>query len=412
MRGAPRVLFVTHNAPRFEGDAAGSFVLRLAVGLQRHGARVDILAPGAAGLAPTGVIDGVPIQRVRYARETRMTLAYTGNMAESVMGSWQGRIALLQLLHATRRAVRTALQDARRAGDPYDLVHVHWWFPSGLALLGASRTGDPPTILTMHGSDVRLAERKTLIHPVMRRVLAQSVRRTAVSTWLAAMAHRIAPAGAIDVAPMPVDERRFIDAPSSPFRAGILFVGRLNAQKGLADLLTALAQPALAAVPLHVVGDGTDRAPLEALADRLGIAARVHWHGALAQPALVPLYAKARAVVMPSRGEGLGLVAVEAQLCGTPVVAYADGGIVDVVRPEHGGTLVPAGDIQALAASIAQVIASDESVERLGQAARIDMLSRFTTDAVATRYLEIYAEALTASVGPAVVQDVSPQSGR
>lgn len=54
----PRVLFVTHNVPRFEGDAAGSFVLRLAVALQQQGARVEIIAPGAPGLAPRDVVEG------------------------------------------------------------------------------------------------------------------------------------------------------------------------------------------------------------------------------------------------------------------------------------------------------------------------------------------------------------------
>ncbi|AMW04906.1 glycosyltransferase [Gemmatimonas phototrophica] len=394
MRAAPRVLFVTHNAPRFPGDAAGSFVLRLAVGLRQHGARVEIIAPGAAGLAPSSVIEGVPVQRVRYASDERMTLAYTGNMAETVMGSWSGRLALLQLLRATRRAVRTAVDDARRAGDPYDVVHVHWWFPSGLALWGGRRPDDPPIVITLHGSDVRLAEKKTLVHPVMRGVLGQAGARTAVSTWLKDIAQRIAPDRAIVVAPMPVDAQQFLALPHLDARQGILFVGRLNSQKGLADLLAALAFPSLAGVTLQVVGDGPDREALQQQAAHLGLNSRIQWHGTLPQPALAPLYPSARAVVMPSRGEGLGLVAVEAQLCATPVIAYNNGGVIDVVQPEHGGTLVPTGDVQALASAIAQVIASESTVERLGMLARADMLSRFTPQAVSARYLEIYGEAV------------------
>jgi glycosyltransferase involved in cell wall biosynthesis len=394
MSRAPRVLFVTHNAPRFAGDAAGSFVLRLAVGLQHYGARVQIIAPGAAGLAPSGEIEGVQVQRVRYASEARMTLAYTGNMAETVMGSWSGRVALGQLLRATRRAVHAAIDSARRDGDPFDVVHVHWWFPSGLALWGARRPGDPPIVITMHGSDVRLAEKKTIVHPVMRSVLGQAGARTAVSSWLKDIAQRIAPEHAIVVAPMPVDTQHFVALPQYEARHGILFVGRLNAQKGLADVLAALALPALAGVTLHVVGDGPDREALEQQAAHQGLGNRIQWYGTLPQPALVPLYAAARAVVMPSRGEGLGLVAVEAQLCGTPVIAYNNGGVVDVVQPDHGGTLVPTGDVQALATAIAQIIASDSTVERLGMLARADMLARFTPQAVAARYLDIYAGAV------------------
>lgn len=388
---------MTHNVPRHEGDAAGSFVLRLAVALQEQGARVHIVAPGASGLPASDTLEGVRIDRVRYASDARMTLAYTGTMAETVAGSWSGRLALLQLLAATRRHVRRCLDHARRSGDPFDVVHVHWWFPSGLALLKTSRAGDPARVLTMHGSDVRLAENKPVVHPVMRAVLGEAVIRTAVSGWLADLAHRLAPAGDIEVAPMPVDVRHFDALPAvagaDGQREGVLFVGRLNAQKGLADLLRALALPALANHTLVVVGDGPDREALQALAATLHVAPRIQWRGLLPQGALVPLYRGARAVIMPSRGEGLGLVAVEAQLCATPVVAYADGGLLDVVRPEHGGTLVPCGDIGALAEAIARVTADDHTVERLGSCARADMRARFAPVAVARRYLALYANA-------------------
>ena len=100
MPRAVRVLFVTHNVPRFVGDAAGSFVLRLAVALQSAGAQVEVIAPAAAGLADVDTLEGVRIQRVRYASDARMTLAYAGNMAEQVMSSWGGKLALLGMLRA------------------------------------------------------------------------------------------------------------------------------------------------------------------------------------------------------------------------------------------------------------------------------------------------------------------------
>lgn len=397
MTRAPRVLFVTHNVPRFPGDAAGSFVLRLAVALQDAGAEVDIIAPGSAGLPADETLEGIRIHRVRYASDARMTLAYTGNMAETVRGSWSGRLAFGQLLLAMRRAVRRSLLEARRSGRPYDIVHAHWWFPSALALWGARRAGDPPLVITMHGSDVRLAEKTPAAHPVMRRVLRSAAVRTAVSAWLADSAHTIAPDGPIVISPMPVDTRLFERSNDATVaeesRAGLLFVGRLNAQKGLADLFQALSQAPCAALTLEVIGDGPDRSTLHALADRLGIAARVRWHGALPQQALVPFYRRARAVVIPSRGEGLGLVAVEAQLCATPVIAYADGGLLDVVRPDAGGTLVTPGDLAALSEAIARVVADEATIERLGRAARHSMSARFSPKAVAARYLAHYREA-------------------
>jgi len=190
-----------------------------------------------------------------------------------------------------------------------------------------------------------------------------------------------------------VDTRHF-SRPSAGKRAGVLFVGRLNAQKGIADLLQAMARPALAHAALDVVGDGPDRAALEMQAERTGVSSRIRWHGALPQSSLVPLYQRTAVVAMPSREEGLGLVAVEAQLCGAPVVAYASGGLPDVVAPEAGGTLVQPGDIDALASALATLVSNVEESERRGQSAHDSMLSRFSTDAVSRGYLALYEQAI------------------
>ena len=407
MPRAQRVLFVTHNVPRFVGDAAGSFVLRLAVALQSAGALVDVIAPAAPGLADVETLEGIRIQRVPYASDTRMTLAYGGNMAEQVMSSWGSKLALLGMLRAMRRAVRERVDATARAGQAYDIVHAHWWFPAALSLWRLRRAGDPPTVITMHGSDVRLAQHTAPARAVMRAVLGEAAICTAVSRWLAETALRMAPDATVAVSPMPVDVRHFVPPVSatgtSATRSGILFVGRLNAQKGLADLLDAMVSPAMRAhdaqgagdaTMLDVIGDGPDREALMARAASLGLAERVRWYGALPQPALVPMYQGARALAIPSREEGLGLVAVEAQLCGTPVVAYADGGLIDVVRPDHGGSLVTVGDSRALGEALARLLGDERAAQQRGMAAREDMLSRFSPAAVAGRYLTHYRQAV------------------
>ena len=387
-----RVLFVTHNIPRFDGDAAGSFVLRLAVALQSAGARVEVIAPWAAGLSATGTIEGVTITRVRYADDDAMTLAYEGTMVEQVRRSWSGRFALIGLLRALRRAARAMITNAANAGDPFDIVHAHWWFPAGLALWRALPRSTV-RVLTMHGSDVRLAQSIFPARAVMKRVCAEYAVRTAVSSWLAATASRLAGGRSVEVAPMPVDTRHFTPDEHAT-RAGILFVGRLNSQKGIGDLLNALSQPALHSATLDIVGDGPDRATLEAQIAAAGLDSRVRWHSVKSQPQLVPLYQRASVVAMPSREEGLGLVAVEAQLCGTPVVAYASGGLLDVVRPEAGGTLVPTGDIDALATALASLLNDPARAQMYGDAARAEMRGRFSPESVATGYLALYRDAV------------------
>ncbi len=423
--GAPRVLFVTHNFPRFVGDAAGSFVWRLARALIDRGAHVHVLAPAAAGLKERETIDGVSVQRVRYASEQRQNLAYEGTMAELVRSSWSAKFAFAQLLWSLRQATKRTLREAHRNATPYDVVHAHWWFPAGLALSVSSigKGNRTPLVITMHGSDVRLARTKPIVHPLMRRVLSRANALTAVSTWLASEAQRIAPDSAVQVAPMPVDIAQFTadrppltvppttqsnaqftanrspstvppttpTTPSSPPR--ILFVGRLNAQKGAADLCVALARSAHD-VHCDIIGDGPDRDEVQQIAIKLGVDTRITWHGALAADQLTAFYQNALVTVMPSREEGLGLVAVESQLCGTPVIAYDSGGLPDVVQPEHGGVLVTTGDTAALARAIDSMADNPDEARAMGHRARERVLARFSPEQVADQYLQLYAAAV------------------
>jgi glycosyltransferase involved in cell wall biosynthesis len=395
-----RVLFVTHNIPRFPGDAAGSFVLRLAVALRSLGVMVDVIAPGSPELQGHDVIEGVPIERVRYAKPAHMTLAYSGTMAESVRQSWSARFAFVGLLLHVRARIRARVREAARSGSPYRVVHAHWWFPSGVSAwsAGIGKSRALPLVITMHGSDVRLAQSVRPSHAIMKRVLMRARVRTAVSVWLASAAMRIVPEASVEVGPMPVDTSIFVMPSVATTRSNVLFVGRLNAQKGLADLLDAFTRVTNTKTQLIVVGAGADEATLKVQAAARGIAHRIQWLGALKQSEILPLYQSAAVVAMPSRDEGLGLVAVEAQLCGTPVVAYASGGLTDVVLPSAGGTLVEVGDVEAFGAALnTYVNSSSQSAELIasnGAKARDAMLHSFSPDAVARKYIAWYQQAL------------------
>lgn len=382
----PRVLFLTHAYPRSVGDAPGSFVHRLVRGVQALGAEVRVLAPHAARLAEREVLEGVPVHRYRYAPEAMETLAYTGTMAEQVLGSWRGKVAFGGMLLAGSRALRREIGTFRPT-----VVHAHWWFPSGL--LAAMGAGTTPVVITMHGSDVRLALSRSIAHPVARRVLDRAAAVTAVSGWLARQATSLGTRHTIRVAPMAVDTQRFQPAAMSGQVAvgterPLVFAGRLNAQKGLVDLLEAMAllhRPAT----LQVIGEGEDRSALEARAERLGIARRIQWLGRGTPERLADAFRGASAVVIPSRDEGLGLVAVEAQLCGAPVIGYRSGGLPDVIDPSWGGVLVEPGDIAQLAAAMDSALAAP--ADPMGGATAIQVMrERFAPQAVAERYLTLY----------------------
>jgi glycosyltransferase involved in cell wall biosynthesis len=207
---------------------------------------------------------------------------------------------------------------------------------------------------------------------------------------MAALVSRIAPEFQTQVAPMPVDLERFTLPPADTPREGILLVGRLNAQKGVADLLRAATHPALRGVPITIIGDGPDAATLHELARSLEVADRVTWIPGMAHGDLPARYQRAAVVCMPSRGEGLGLVGVEAQACGTPVVGYADGGLLDVVQTGPGrGRLVPIGDVPALAEGLASVLREGSAIA--SDALREAVLDRFAPARVAAGYAAMYS---------------------
>lgn len=385
-----KVLFLTHNFPRHAGDAPGSFILRLATALRNDGIETSVLAPAAEDCASHDSLDGIPVERFHYAPRRFETLAYTGNMASQVQASWSARVTLLGFLGAEfRSAVRL-----RREFKP-DVVHAHWWFPNGLVGTWLGRMSNKPLVTTLHGSDVRLARSVAFSRPAFRHVMHRSAAVTAVSRWLASAAQEVVAAPRPIVAPMPVATDLFTPG-GSRSTDRLLFVGRLNKQKGIEMLLHAVSR-ITRPIHLDVIGDGDDREALEELARGLGIADRVHWHGALPQQRLTDFYRAAMALVVPSVEEGLGLVAVEAQLCETPVVAFDSGGLPDIVQHDRTGILVPTVDAGALAAAISSLLDRPDRGAALGAAGRLHALATFAPESVAKRYTDVYESAIASS---------------
>src|SRR6266542_2912375 len=270
-----RVVFAAHAFPRHQGDLTGGFLLRLAEALEREGVDVQAVAPAAPGLPARDRLRGVAVRRYRYAPRRAETLAYTGGMHLRA-ASPTGALALAGLLAAGALALRRVAAGA-------DLVHAHWWFPGGVQALAA---GKRPLVTTLHGTDVRLARTRPAARAACARVLRASAAITTVSTWLRDEVVAFAPdrADRIRIAPMPVDEALF--SPGDEPRTELLFVGRLDSQKGAEVALRALAglRGPAAQLPLRLVGSGPLEPDLHRLAKELGVADRLRWESGLTQP--------------------------------------------------------------------------------------------------------------------------------
>jgi len=159
----------------------------------------------------------------------------------------------------------------------------------------------------------------------------------------------------------------------------LLTVARLVERKGIDTVLRALPEIARRHPTLRyaIAGEGPDRARLEALAAQLGVGERVDWLGYVSQEALAPLYASADLFALPSRSipeqgdiEGFGLVLLEAQAAGTPVIAARSGGMPDAVHDGVTGVLIAPDDSAALARVASELLADPARRARMSEAAR------------------------------------------
>lgn len=347
-----RVVFLTHNFPRFEGDVSGSFLAVLARALLARDIAVQVIAPSDAGDAGPDSLGGVPVRRVRYASPARETLAYRGTMADTARtpgGAW----AAWSLIRAMRRAAREEI--ARGA----DLIHAHWWIPAGLAA-PASR----PLVVTLHGTDATILDRSGIARSLARPVLRRARVVTAVSGTVAESVYRATGRriGFEHQQPMPADISRYQSW--SAGGGGLVIVARLTAQKRVHLALRALSLLADRAMTLTVVGDGPERSTLESLTQDLGIAHRVAFVGAVAPGRVAEILQSADLAIFPARLEGFGLAAAEAFMTGVPVVACDDGGGVLSVVPAGGAGRIVPPEPQAIAAAIESLVRDPESREQ------------------------------------------------
>jgi len=387
-----KVLFLAHSYPRFATDPVGSFVLRLAVALRDAGTEVRVIAPSAEGLARREEYEGIVVDRFRYAPRSLETLAYSGTMRDQVRSGWVSRLALASFLGADLWKTLRSRRDFRA-----DLVHAHWFFPSGLIGTWMARWWRVPLVTTLHGSDISVAKSSALAARMFRRVMTQSRTVTTVSSWLAAETRALVPAAHPVVAPMPIKPDLFHPGGSRE-PARLLFVGKLNQQKGIEYLLRALAVMRSHPTVDFIVGVGSAPEDIGSLAQSLGVANRLHWLPLLPQAKLAEYYRSCTALIMPAVDEGLGLVAAEALLCETPVIAFASGGLTDLIRNGETGVLVPTGDVTALARAIDDLLSRADRGAALGVAGRRATLAAFGPQAVAARYAALYREAGTSRV--------------
>jgi glycosyltransferase involved in cell wall biosynthesis len=305
-----------------------------------------------------------------------VTVITSGNGDDVVVGPVRYiTVPVPSMLYPLQALVFAASAAARlRVLDDLDLVETH--HDSGATALLAFPGGRPPRgvfVEVVHGvfrdelaavlrhDRLMTVEALRALGLLPLSLLEQMASRQAtavitVSHYAASQVSRrygIAPER-IHVIPNGIDTTRYVPGwPRQHHDAAaptVLYVGRWHARKGVRQLLEgfAIAHREVPALRLKLIGGGPLESELRADAARLGLNDAVMFLSRLSDEQIIEHYRASEIVCVPSLQEGQGIVALEAQACGTPVVATRAGGLAEAVRDRATGVLVPPGDPNAL----------------------------------------------------------------
>ncbi|WP_373355177.1 glycosyltransferase [Pseudoroseicyclus sp. CXY001] len=263
-------------------------------------------------------------------------------------------------------------------------IHNHIAQSAGtVALLAAELTGLPFSF-TLHGPDDFFAtDRWALPEKIAR---ARFV--ACISAFARSQAMLLSPEAAwpkLHIVHCGVEPGRYRPGPRTGTR--LLFVGRLAAAKGLPVLLEAFEQALRTRPDLHLtlIGDGPDRAALEARARGLPVT----FTGALSQGDVAEALSTADLFVLPSFAEGLPVVLMEALAAELPAVATRIAGVAELVEDGTSGRLVPPGDAPALTAAILELMGRSDRPS-MGAAGRAKVEAEFTAATEAARLAALF----------------------
>jgi glycosyltransferase involved in cell wall biosynthesis len=298
------------------------------------------------------------------------------------------------------------------AADPA-LIHAHFG-PDGAAALPIARALQVPLVVTLHGYDI-LAPDRALARSLGGRLYLSRRRRLweraaafiCVSNFVhAAALARGFPPEKLVVHYIGVDRAKFSPSPE-PRAPVVLFVGRLIEVKGCEFALRAMArlQAAIPDARLVVIGNGPLRAPLEAMARDLGVSC--DFLGAQSNDVVRAWMRCARVLCLPSitsrdgTNEAFGIVQLEAQASGTPVVAFRSGGIPEGIDDGVTGALVAEGDVAGLSDAMLRYLRDDELWRAANRHAPQWVAQRFDLHRQTAGLERIYDRAVTAGHGTA-----------
>jgi teichuronic acid biosynthesis glycosyltransferase TuaC len=384
------VLTLTPFFPSLENEVGGCFIKEPLDALAAMGVLSSVIAASPIYHRSQHPIPAAPAKRVRYPQ-------IPGTIGLSGAG---------RFLYARLLAPVTELH--RRC--PIGVIHAHAALPCGHAAALLARRMKIPYLVAVHGLDVfNSCFRAGVSAEWRRRASARIYRDAAAVVCVSRRVQKILHDEMPDVRTVVVyngtDPELFSPLSSSvqPISVSslandpgqeLLVVGNLIPSKGQELVLRAIHRlgDTLPQLQCRIIGEGPDRARLEALAGALGIRERVQFLGRQQRAAVADAMRRCSVFVLPSCSEGLGCVYLEAMACAKPVIACREQGIEEIIEHRENGWLISPDNLDELSQALSIVLSSPELPSRLGHAARQTILNGLTLSHQAHNLATLYRQ--------------------
>ena len=285
---------------------------------------------------------------------------------------------------------------AEHARQPFDILHAQYGYPCGWAVLEASRATGVPNVVSIQGGDGhwvgsccethRLAMVRVLAHAGAVLIGCRSFAQEVVDRLHADPARFTIVPGAVDVA-------RFTPGVRPPGPPVLLYHGRVDARKGVLDMLDALAPLAAEglAFRLLVSGIGPTFDETAARIAALGLGGHARMTGYVDYEDVPAVYRQGEIFVSPTYAEGFSNTILEAMASGLAVVSCRSVGVVDCIRDGENGLLTDPGDVPALAGALRRMLTDAALRDRLAAAALEECRRVYSWSAVGRQIMGVYA---------------------
>ena len=394
-KAALHVLTLTPFFPSLENEVGGCFVKEPLDSLAQLGVTSSVIAATPIHQGSRHASPAVDAKWVRYPQ-------VPGTLGLSSAG---------QFLYARLSREVSRLHRER----PVDVIHAHAALPCGHAALLIARQLGIPYVVTVHGLDVfnacfgagspaewrrrasitayRGASNVICVSRKVQQILRESMGGNLRNDVLSTVVYNGTDPELFSPDPASGGQSSS-QAPRDP-QSEILIVGNLIPSKGQELVLRAIHRIAGSFPQLccQIIGEGPDRARLEALARKLGILPRVNFRGRQSRRAVADAMRCCSLFVLPSRSEGLGCVYLEAMACAKPVIACRGQGIEEIVEHEKNGWLITPDHLDELVQGLFTLLQSREVALRIGLAARQRVLDGLTLSHQAQQLAAIYRDA-------------------